>query len=490
MADLAGWCYIVRSIFAGRSKLLLLVAFGALVGALPGIHWVLTIAAILAVALLALVRPEWVVAGVVASVPVQSAVVMPFIRGEFTVTQIVMFGLIIGWGGVFWRRRIWLDSIVVGFMLVLAAFVISFIQVESVGVWAQETYRWAIAGLFYVIARSVLTKWEHVVPSLWAMVLGVMGVSLHAGYQLVFEPELTLFGAEHEVRVFSTFGSPNPLAAYLEFTVPLLLMALLVTWRYPGEGSMSLLGKAIFGMAVTSGMITLLFTQSRGGYLGTVLAVVVVWLWSPRSWRFAGVSIVAVVVVVLSLTSLGQSTMGRFSSLFEDEGPEAPYSTDAAIQDAGGRAFLWGAARGMLRDHPWTGVGAGQFDEHFRDYTTSWLHRMPLGQAHNVWLQMGAQAGVPGIAAYAVWLAASIWGLVTAWRRATSAHARAIITGALAVFAAYCIHSLVDYLNVLSLGLQLSVITAIALNLAPAPLTRYGESHTSAPQGAILVPSV
>ncbi len=41
------------------------------------------------------------------------------------------------------------------------------------------------------------------------------------------------------------------------------------------------------------------------------------------------------------------------------------------------------------------------------------------------------------------------------------------------MFAAYTIHSLVDYLNVLSLGLQLSAVTAIALNLAPDPLTRY-----------------
>jgi hypothetical protein len=32
---------------------------------------------------------------------------------------------------------------------------------------------------------------------------------------------------------------------------------------------------------------------------------------------------------------------------------------------------------------------------------------------------------------------------------------------------------MVDYLNVLSLGLQLSVLTAIALNSAPEPLSRY-----------------
>jgi O-antigen ligase len=127
----------------------------------------------------------------------------------------------------------------------------------------------------------------------------------------------------------------------------------------------------------------------------------------------------------------------------------------------------------MISENPLTGVGAGEFDENYREYVPSWLDRFPRGQAHNVWLQMGAQAGVWGILAYAAWYAASTWSIITARRRTQTTAGFWLITGVLAVFVAYTAHSMVDYLNVLSLGLQLSVLTAIALNSAPEPLSRY-----------------
>lgn len=453
--------------------LLFATALGLLAIACVGVHWIVTIAALAAVALLATVAPAIVVALVVASIPVQSEVMLPFVRGELTVTQVVMFGLIAGWGVLFWRRRIWLDSIVVGFLLVLAAYAVSFIAVDEPGFWFQESYRWAIAGVFYVICRSVLDDWNAVRWSVWAMVAGVAGVCLMGLYQLVSGAGPDDFLVGGSIRVYGSFGTPNTLAAYLELTVLFLLACLPLAWRGNAEFRFHTLEKWAILAVSALGMLVVGLTQSRGGWIGLALGLMVLWWQFPNKVKV--VSFVAGVVVVggFLLTPPGQSQLDRFMEIQEETAPVEPGVARSSYEVGAGRGALWATANIMIRENPLTGVGAGEFDENYREYVPSWLDRFPRGQAHNVWLQMGAQAGVWGILAYAAWYAASIWSVITARRRTDNPSGFWVITGVLAVFVAYTAHSMVDYLNVLSLGLQLSVLTAIALNAAPEPLSRY-----------------
>ncbi len=441
--------------------------------AMVGVHWLITAFALGAVALLALIHPPSVAAAVVLSIPVQSEFMLPFVRGELTVTQLLLFGLIAGWGVIFWRRRIWLDSIVVGFLLVLAAYAISFIAVDDPTLWFQESYRWAVAGVFYVICRSVIHEWRDIRPVIWAMLAGVTGVSILSAWQMVAESAPGHFLVGGALRVYATFGTPNTLAAYLEMTVPILLACIPIAWFVKGEFKFSyfekwlLIGVSLIGIAV------LLLTQSRGGYVGFFGACILLWWLLPNRARI--ISAVAAVLLIggFLLTAPGQSQLSRFLELQEEASPDVIEVNRSSYDVGAGRGALWSTARIMIAENPLTGIGAGEFDENYREYVPSWIDRFPRGQAHNVWLQMGAQAGIWGIIGYAAWFAASVWSVITARRRVKDRHRYWLLTGVLAVFAAYTLHSLVDYLNVLSLGLQLSVLTAIALNLAPEPLTRY-----------------
>ena len=221
------------------------------------------------------------------------------------------------------------------------------------------------------------------------------------------------------------------------------------------------------------GLITLLLTQSRGGLIGILVACGVLWLILPTKAKLASGLAAVVMFGGFMLTTPGQSQIGRFAELTEESSRDAYEETPSSYVEGAGRGTLWSTARIMIAENPLTGIGAGEFDENYREYVSSWLDRFPRGQAHNVWLQMGAQAGIWGVLGYAAWFSASVWGVITARRRVDDRQRYWILTGVLAVFAAYTLHSMVDYLNVLSLGLQLSVLTAIALNLAPAPLTRY-----------------
>jgi O-antigen ligase len=213
-------------------------------------------------------------------------------------------------------------------------------------------------------------------------------------------------------------------------------------------------------------------TQSRGGWIGMVVALGVIFLVLPRKVMLAAAVAGVLLVGAFLVTPAGRSQVDRFASVFDEETPVVQVEHQGAL----GRGALWGAAVRMIEDKPLTGVGAGEFDYHYREYTPSWLDRFPRGQAHNGWLQMGAQAGVPGMLAFTVWLGASLMALTGAVRRANDNASRLLAWGAFAVMAAFTVHSLVDYLNVLSLSLQLSVMTAIGLTLSPCTRPLPGSS--------------
>lgn len=469
-----------------------LVAAGFTMLALLNVHWLATVLALGAISIIALNHPAVVAMGVVLSVPVQSEVMLPFVRGEITLTQLMLFGLIAGWGIIFWKRRIWLDSITVGFLLVIAAFIVSFMVVDATGPWLQETYRWAVAGVFYVICRSVLTQWRHVRWLLWVTTATVFGVSIYALLQYFGGLAPDHFYVAGQVRVYATFGTPNTLAAYLEMTVPLLLACLPMTIWGSQRKTFARAEMYLFAISAGMGLMTIGLTQSRGGWVGIAAACLIIWLQIPGKTKWLVSAAAVVVVGGFLLTAPGQSQLERFLDTFEETGQTSEISGQSGFAEGAGRSSVWGAARAMIMDHPLTGVGAGQFDERYREYTPEWRDRWPLGQAHNVWLQMGAQAGIWGIVAFAWWFSATLWSVITARRRLQSGREQWILTGVLAVLVAYSLHSLVDYLNVLSLGLQLSVLTAIALNLAPEPLTRYQtETNTNtSPPSSMLEPSL
>lgn len=418
------------------------------------------------IGLITIIDPTVGLAAVVLSVPVQEALVVPFIRNELTYTQITLFGLVLGWGVTFYRYRIWLDSIVLGFIAVFAAFSISLIEMDSPGLWFGEVYRWAAAAGVYVIARSVILRWEDIRTVLYGVAIGVIATGIDQ-LQNVIELMNTRGSLPLELyRAMGAFGVPNPLAAYIEFTIPVFLVFALLGFQRRLRERIGIDFWVISILTSGFGVLTLGLTQSRGGMIGMAAALAMVFFILPR--RIQLISVLAGVVLVggFILTPIGQSQLDRFEGVFEDNG--ALVRTEHG--GTWGRASLWQAGIEMIQDKPFTGIGPGEYDYHYREYVPEWIDRSPRGQAHNGWLQMGAQAGIPGIFAFMVWLIASVVALVGAARRATDEIGHLLAWGALAVMLAFTLHSLVDYLNVLSLSIQLSAVTAIGLALAPDPI--------------------
>lgn len=421
---------------------------------------------IAAAGLITVVEPGAGLGVLLASIPIQDMVLLPFVRGELTITQVVLFGFVLGWLVTIYRVRPWLDGVVAGFLLVFAAFAISLVEMDEPGLWIGEVYRWLAAGVVYVIARAILRSWRDVRLALIGVAAGV-GIAAAYVVQQFYEQATSATGLVlGNFRAMGSFGVPNPLAAYIEFTVPMLLLLGLLGFRrvlreHVGRGFwvMSLVASGV-------GLFLIGLTQSRGGYVGMALALLVVFLQLPRKLQVGSVLAGVVVAGAFMLTPIGQSQIDRFRVALHEE----PSPVREVHGGTLGRESLWKAGIAMFEDKPLTGVGAGEYDYHYRQYVPEWIDRFPRGQAHDVWIQMGAQAGIPGIVAFAVWLCASLLALWNATRRAADDLSRLLAWGALAVMLAFALHSLVDYLNVLSLGIQISAVTAMGLALVPDPL--------------------
>jgi hypothetical protein len=128
------------------------------------------------------------------------------------------------------------------------------------------------------------------------------------------------------------------------------------------------------------------------------------------------------------------------------------------------RMAHWQAAITMWTEHPWLGVGIGNYATAYPRYALP-LWPLALGHAHNYYLNIAAEAGILGLAAY-LFLLGTV--LVTVWRAARRYFGWwwGVALGVLGVVVHLAVHSLFDNLYVhgmyLNLGILLGVIATNA----------------------------
>jgi putative inorganic carbon (HCO3(-)) transporter len=144
--------------------------------------------------------------------------------------------------------------------------------------------------------------------------------------------------------------------------------------------------------------LLLLLTQSRGALLGCGMALLVITLARPgytgragaQRWGWLLFWLVVLLVIAILAYQLGPGTLletmlGR-SDVFGDRSLQA-------------RQELWQRSIDLIRDYPLTGVGLGMVEAAIDARYTGGLVG-PDGQfkhAHNVYLQVGAEMGLPGL---------------------------------------------------------------------------------------------
>jgi O-antigen ligase len=393
-----------------------------------------------------------------ASVPVQAAGAFHLAGVPFTWTRAALLCFLVGWALTRDRHQIRVDAITWGYLAILLFLGVSILAGPAIAGWVGEIYRWFIAGLVYVVARTILRSRSDVATVIRGIAFGVIGICLVGFYQVITTTGPSSFIVDGVLRAYGTFGEPNPFAAYLELSVLLLIGAFIGMRR--GWAASRRFEFALVGTAILFGLATLLLTQSRGGWIGFAAGLLMFGLVLDRRQRWAAFGVGVILASLLLISPVGSKVTDRFASISSSVDVQVT-SANWANQE---RRAHWGAAINMMDAHPWTGIGAGAFNDRYREYTPVWRFRIGRGHAHNGFLQLAAEAGIPGLVAFSCWFLAM---LLTPWRslrrmRSDGPTAPFLVAG-FATVVAFGMHSLVDYLNVLSLGIELSIVVAVVL---------------------------
>ncbi|MFI6099335.1 O-antigen ligase family protein [Lentzea sp. NPDC051213] len=215
-----------------------------------------------------------------------------------------------------------------------------------------------------VVAREVPVR-----TVLAAAVGGAGLAAVGALYSLVFE------GAS---RASGPLEDPNDLAYFLVVALPLLI-------ALPRGRARWLL--MLTGAVLAAGAAA---TFSRGGALA--LACAVAWLVARR-----GVSVRAIAVAAGGLAVIGLGAMVFAGPALDRALAEKSYIAGTNVDT---RELRWQAAARMMADHPVIGVGPGGFRSEYVAASRNAEIDEQSPVAHNIYLEIGAELGLPGLACF------------------------------------------------------------------------------------------
>ena len=226
---------------------------------------------------------------------------------------------------------------------------------------------------------------------------------------------------------------PNVMAALLVLILPIPLACLLLrggtglSWRRLG-------GRIACGASSLTMGVVLLLTRSRGGYVaGAVGGLIVLWMFGRKRWAL---------IAAGGALGLGAWVLAAGAS------PDQSLELVQGAADPSTWAFrqqVWSAAVSMLADFPFTGVGMGLFND-VASLLYGFFETANPG-AHNLYLQVGVDLGLPGLIAYlSVLILTLTMAVVTARTLGCRGFIglRAMEIGALAGLVAMMVHGLFD----------------------------------------------
>jgi O-antigen ligase len=196
-------------------------------------------------------------------------------------------------------------------------------------------------------------------------------------------------------RAFSTFALPNSLAGFLLLTIPPtvgLAVALRRRWRW-------LLVAAVI-LVMLAGLF---FTFSKGGWLAAAVVLLIFLAASGRHLLRRPVVLVAVLgglVLLGAVLAAGVVWSPRLRKRIVTMGHELSGSAQV-------RTDYWRVAWAMWETRPLLGVGPGNYQNHYMRHKP--VRTEETKNAHNNYVQLLAECGPAGVAAYL-----AFWGLLLA----------------------------------------------------------------------------
>jgi O-antigen ligase len=421
-----------------------LAALGLGVASAPPLYSAAAILGVMALVLV-MVRPEVGLYLLALSVPFQSLRDADPTEVKITATEVVVALAVCAFLArqLAVERGSWRSGpLLVPMGVLMAAMLLSVFKAENGLQSAKEIAKWLEFVAVYWMAINSFREPRKLALFLCALVLGGLVETVIGAAQVVLRlgpPEFLIGGLI--LRAYGTFGQPNPFAGYLNLVLPILVgMALFAGSRWLKFGSWLAAG----GIAVV--MVT---TLSRGAWLGFSVALLVMGIVASRRlavWIWLGLLAVAIAILAAVFGVIPFGATGRVLAAFGLSGVSLD-SVTAENFSAVQRLAFWQAGLNMFTNNPVLGVGIGNYIEGYPKFAAQGWETV-LGHAHDYYLNMAAETGVIGLAAYLALLGSAFKQVAWSVRAAPPGVWYGVALGLLGSLTALSIHNLVDNMYV------------------------------------------
>lgn len=335
-----------------------------------------------------------------------------------------------------------------GLILGLAAFRAVALAVRDRRALQVALAAWLLLSLGFIAVGVVTTDWANKVPFL-------ADVTRRLPRLIATLPDMRAADIH-----------PNMIAGILALCLP-VLPALVVG---SGRRLLPLLARLSLGVLLLLLIGLLVLTQSRSGWVGAAtgwLALGSLWgLSGQRRWaRVAAVVMPVVIAVLIIGMILAVGPRQAWDTVYQAGGEQSVEAVVGSISLAG-RIEIWNRALYVIRDMPFTGCGLGAFREVVHAFYPLFLTApdYDIAHAHNIFLQVALDLGLPGLVAY-LWLLAAAGAVCWRLARQGGPSVRPVVLGLAAGLVGLHVYGLTD---ALALGSKPGLLFWVELALVAA----------------------
>ncbi len=283
-------------------------------------------------------------------------------------------------------------------------------------------FKWGGFMLVFLFVREALAEAARRRRVGWAVLIAAAIIGLDGLFQFLTGADLFYGRPIFELpppfyqAMTAVFKNSNDLASYLVLGTSVALgFSVEATTRRSGW---------IFWLLTVLLSTCLLLTFSRGAWAGFFLGALLMALISRR-WKalLPGLFLLAI-PVLLHFSASGQVAL------------DLSFGTGKQTSGLSGRSELWGMAMQLIRENPFLGKGIGTF----MDYSGQRLLTMAANYAHNCYLQIAAESGIPSLVAFLLFLGTLFVKGIQAFRK----NHDPLLLGLLGGLFAFSIHSAFD----------------------------------------------
>ena len=421
-----------------------------------------------AAAILAFVQPLVALLLLLVAIPFGSRPSTSDTTGEPTIgaAELVVALLVLAWLARGVRRReltVQAGALVVSIlgMVALAGLSIGYADDKTSAV--KEMLKWLELLLALLIVVDLVRTPEAARWLIGAMFVAGAAEAAYGAVQFLTDSGPGAFELQGALRAFGHFDQPNPFAGYLTTMLPMAVFMALAIANPTRYRSFALIAAGLLAVGIA-------LSQSRGAWLGGLIAAVCLLLaWSTWTRRLLipGALGAALLLALAVSGALPAAILDRLSQaiqyfgVFDVRTVEVTSDNWAVVE----RMAHWQAGWYMFLDHPWLGVGAGNYAQAYPDYYVgSWIE--PLGHAHDYYINMLAELGVVGGGILLLLLGIAFKQLGGALVRSEAQRDtfwRAVLAGAFGGLIVFCVHNLFDSLFVHSVNIQVGVLLGLGL---------------------------